>query len=64
MTEQIKSKRDFDSSVYMRLGQDQLVTLALKFVLDGGKAKFVRGPNDLPALDPASGEPGAETARA
>ncbi|MGD1089399.1 MAG: hypothetical protein ABR955_11835, partial [Verrucomicrobiota bacterium] len=37
MKQKIKSKRDFDDEVYMRLGHDQLVTLALKFVLESGK---------------------------
>jgi hypothetical protein len=37
MKQKIKSKRDFDDEVYMRLGHDQLVTLAVKFVLESGK---------------------------
>jgi len=34
MNKSIKSKRGFDPNVYMRIGHDQLVALALKFVLD------------------------------
>jgi hypothetical protein len=37
MNSSVGSKRGFDSETYMRIGHDQLVTLALKFVLDDGK---------------------------
>jgi hypothetical protein len=37
METKVQSKRGFDSQIYMKIGDDQLVTLALKFVLESDK---------------------------
>lgn len=37
METKVQSKRGFDPQIYMKIGDDQLVTLALKFVLESGK---------------------------
>jgi hypothetical protein len=37
MESTVQSKRGFNPKLYMLIGDDQLVTLALKFVLESGK---------------------------